>query len=127
MIRTRETIAFTVHGIPIPKMGELPLRNAATLRETQLATWINRIGWTARAVMAGRPAIEGPVRAILEVVMPNRNPVDSCCMWSSVLDGIRQIIILNDDQVANLKITRSVNAHDPCVRITIEPIQEGFQ
>lgn len=124
MIKTREVIAFTVQGVPVAKQSYRSLRAGGGYRNPRAAAWEQRIGWTSRAVMSGRPPIEGPVMARLAFVLPDHRRVDCDNLSKAVLDGIKKIVITDDCQVIELRITKKVNPHDPCVMVTITPIQE---
>src|SRR6516165_7853626 len=79
------------------------------------------LGWMAKAVMGGRPPLEGPLRVSITAVISHarRFKVDADNIGKIALDALNGIVFNDDRQVLDLRV-RKMFDRDAKLRIEIE-------
>ncbi|MFP6591226.1 MAG: RusA family crossover junction endodeoxyribonuclease [Candidatus Latescibacterota bacterium] len=64
----------------------------------------------------------GNVRVVLRLFVPDRRRCDLDNCAKAVLDGLSGIAFVDDSQVADLHVTRSIDADNPRAEIEVSPL-----
>ena len=118
---------MTIPGMPVSKNRALRYGKGRTYRTAESHTYQSTVALCGRIAMRGRPPMTGRLRVYLRVVATNRSRLpdaDNCA--KAPLDGLRGIVYVDDRQIDDLRIVRSVlKGAEPCVEIDIEEIADG--
>jgi len=82
------------------------------------------LGWMAKAVMGGRPPLNGELKVSITVVTSPTNKNDNDNFTKIALDALQGIVFVNDWQAKNVH-TRVVVDIAPMMRIEIEPLDKN--
>lgn len=128
-------VEFTVEGNPIPKQravtrfkdGE-PVR---TFTPHSTADWESRIAWAARAAMAGRDPLQGPLALEVWAFRSTRRRADFDNLAKAVTDAVQAskdcpegIVFADDAQIIDAYIHKRVDPAYPRIVVRVCTTEE---
>jgi Holliday junction resolvase RusA-like endonuclease len=106
-------VSFSVPGLPETKGSWRALPGGRVKADNpREKAWASAVGWSARIAMRALEPVPGPVlvRAVFTLPPPigkwNRRDADK--LARSLLDAITGIVVVDDDQVAELHVVKRV-------------------
>ena len=112
MTDARPLCRFHVPGRPVPwkaptitkgRGGRVP-----GFSDPRMKGWQEAVRWHARAAMAGRPAVAGPVGMRLAFTLARGPLADLTNLVKATEDALQGAVFANDRQVAEAHVTRAV-------------------
>jgi crossover junction endodeoxyribonuclease RusA len=110
--------AFVVPGQPVPKARPRLGRNGHVYTPKLTRDYERLVGLCARGGGFLRPLM-GPVAVTLRLWFPDRRRRDIDNSAKSILDGLNGVAYADDSQVADLHVTRHIDAADPRAEVSI--------
>lgn len=111
-------IQFFVPGNPIPKQS-FRYRKGGGYQPKRVTEWQEAVAWCAMVAMAGAEPLGGRLKVELSFKRENKRKVDSDNLSKNVLDACNKIVWLDDVQIDDLRITKTVDKENPGVLITV--------
>ena len=117
------SLAFTVHGTPIPKARARKGRGNHWHTPAATRKYETQIGWTARAALS---ALEGPrwpldarYRVECAIYTPDARARDCSNILKSVEDAMNEIVFNDDSQVIETATLKRIDRDDPRIDVRI--------
>lgn len=122
-------VTFHVAGTPRAKQSFRYTKNGGGFTPQTTKDWQNTVGWEAKIAMQGKNPHQGPVSVDLFFVIPGKKlKIDLDNLSKNVLDGMKQIIYFDDNQVHRLLIEKRYKGDDkqaiPGVQIIVRSMPE---
>lgn len=130
MSRGLQLVSFFVPGQPVAKQSFRVSRSGHHYQTSDVVDWQDAVGKAAKAAMVARDLhaplakpVEALVRLDFWVKGRQRRDIDNLC--KAVLDGLKQVVFEDDDQVTQLVASKQVCSRDrdPGVFVMVEAWQ----
>jgi Holliday junction resolvase RusA-like endonuclease len=117
-------LSFTVHGPPVPKArprvvrtkyGEMRTFTPERTKLYELA--VRTVAWLK---YRGEKPTAKQLRCTLRFYMPSRRACDCDNLAKGVLDGMNGVVYLDDRQISELHIFRTIDKENPRAEVEIE-------
>lgn len=117
------SLQFFVPGNPIPKQS-FRYRKGGGYQPQRVTAWQELVAWYATVAMAGAEPLEGKLRVDLDFRRENNRKCDLDNLSKNCLDACNKIVWLDDVQIDDLRITKTVDSENPGVLITVWRIDD---
>ena len=122
-------LSFSVTGTPRSKQSFRYTANGGGYTPHTTKAWQNQVGWEAKIAMQGKNPHSGPVSVDLLFVIPGtKQKMDLDNLSKNVLDGMKEIVYADDNQVFRLLIekryTKDKKIVPPGVHIIVRSLAE---
>ena len=118
---TRQFVAFTVPGQPVPKARARVYTGRAVTPE-RTARYEAEIGWRARAAMRGRRPTTARLAVVVDLYGERAPTCDVDNVAKALLDGMGGIVFVNDRQVDDLHVRRHLDTPDARAEIVVREL-----
>jgi Holliday junction resolvase RusA-like endonuclease len=99
-------LSFTVTGTPRPKQSFRYSKSGGYTSQC-VKDWQEAVGWEAKQQMMGKTPHSGPVAVeLLFVLLESKTPKDLDNLSKGVLDSMKQIVYVDDNQVMRLLVEK---------------------
>lgn len=110
--------AFFVDGESYAKQS-FRFSSAGHYKSDAISGWEDTVGWLAKKAVAGREPLEEPIAVSLDFLRSTKRRVDLDNLAKPVLDGLEGVVFENDDQIVELRISKSIVEERPGVQVEI--------
>lgn len=117
-------LSFVVTGTPRSKQSFRYTKDGRGYIPAVTKTWQDQVGWEAKIAMQGKSPHQGPVAVDLLFVIPGtKQKIDLDNLSKNVLDGMKNVVYGDDNQVFRLVIekryTKDKNEVPPGVHVIV--------
>jgi Holliday junction resolvase RusA-like endonuclease len=119
-----DEIFFCVDGVPVPKQS-FRYKNVngknLSFQTARVRGWENEVGWAAKRAMNGHAPIEKEkgVSVTIYFRLSAKRRVDIDNLSKCVLDGMKEIVFVDDDQVVHLELFKTIDKENPGIDVTV--------
>ena len=112
-----ESVIFFVPGQPRPKQSFRVGADGAGYTDPGVKQWQEDVGWEAKRAMIDRDQLIGRLEVTLVFWRRDWTRVDCDNLSKAVLDGMKQIVFQDDDQVIDLHVHKRISKEHPGCRV----------
>lgn len=118
-----EAIIFSVSGNPLPKQS-FRYSSYGNHTDSRIKSWQQVVGYKALEAMNGADRLDGFVEVWITFWRKDYSKVDIDNLSKAVLDAIKGIVFIDDDQVTELHLLKRVSSKNPGCRVRISTAKE---